>query len=306
MQNRLVHPGAGQIPDTPLVFGGIAPLTGQGQVHVQQAQCPKEGTKTDFLMNPVVFLVPVGGEARLLQDFGIFRLALVSGENHGGQVIALGFGDGLRRRHILGELGWGLSRFPAVIVTEGVASDFLTRSPGDHLQQRRGKKAGSIHLVLPYPGKVFIGGNFRILIGGLFGGAKGFQFRFVIRKQKAHGRPGGMNAVLLKKRQKLGDGLPASEHMGLVFFQGAHVQHTPEQLKIQRYDQRSRHVSVPPPQSKFSSSDCGRFPRQKAPPVPGPPCPGAFGTPARHTGAKAPGSGLPGCSRRTGRKRRPR
>ena len=63
----LIHPGSDQIYNPVFVPGGIASLPGQGQVHIRQPQQPFQGNKGNLFMDPVVFLVPVGGKAQLPQ-----------------------------------------------------------------------------------------------------------------------------------------------------------------------------------------------------------------------------------------------
>ena len=223
-----VHPGAGEIPDAVFAFGRITALACQRQVHIQRAEYLEGKARLYLLVDPVVFLVPVGGKARLAEDFRVFRLTLVSGQNHGGQIVAVIPGDGLSRRNVSGKLLRGLPRLPAVIVAEGVAADFLPRHVGNRLQQRGAVKAGGVRLRFADFGKFRVGIQLFIGVARFLLGKITADLLIVFGKQETHSGPGGVDAVLLEQLQQLWDGLSAAQHVILIGFQRAHIQHPPE------------------------------------------------------------------------------
>ena len=242
-----VHPGAGEVPDAIFTFGRIAPLPSQGQVHIQRAQHLEEKATFDVIVNPVVFLIPVGGKARLAEDFRILRLALVSGQNHRGDVVAVIFANGLGCRYIRRELLRSLARFPAVVVAEGVTADLLPRRGGNLLQQRGAVKTGSIRLCFADFGEFRVRVQLFVDIARFFHREITADLVIVFRKQEANSGPGGVDAMLLKQLQKLRNRLSAAQNVILIGFQRTHIQHSPEQLKIQRNNQGSRHPYLPSP-----------------------------------------------------------
>ena len=145
----LIHPGSDQIYNSLFVSGGVPPLPGQGQIHIRQTQKPFQGHKGDLFMDPVVFLVPVGGKAQLPQHRHMGRCGLVSGKDDTGHIVPVGSGNLLRGDHIRPELLRGLALLPAVVVGKGMAADLLTGAGCNFFQQRGGKKAGRRRLVLP-------------------------------------------------------------------------------------------------------------------------------------------------------------
>ena len=201
----------------------------------------------DLIFHPVVFHSPVGGEAQIPQYPNVCRIALVPGQHRRGQGVAVFRGNGLRSGHIRRELLRRLSFFLAIVMGKSVAADLLPRRFGNQLHQRRGKKAGRVRFRFSDFGELGIGIQRRVVVGRpqTFLREKRGRFLCASGEQEPNRRPRSVDAVFLEQRQQLGNRLSAAQNVILILLQRTHVQHSPKQLKIQRYDQRSSHAAAP-------------------------------------------------------------
>ena len=88
------------------------------------------------------------GKAAAAENLCIFRLTLVSWKHHAAKIVTFALGNGLRRFHVRPKLVQGLTLFPAVVMGEGMAGNFLARDGSDFLTARKEEKE-----LLPIPEK---------------------------------------------------------------------------------------------------------------------------------------------------------
>ena len=122
-----------------------------------------------------------------------------------------------------------------------MAAQLLAGGFCHQLHKLRGKKA--VRILCPDMLQRPIGVQSRIVVAGaiLLRRSKGKSLPGILPKLEAHRRPGGVNAVFFEQGKELRNCPAPAQDMLPVVIQGAHIQHSPKQFKIQRYNQRTWH-----------------------------------------------------------------
>src|SRR5215831_17484768 len=136
--------------------------------------------------------------------------------------------------------------FQAVEMREGVRADLLGRVVENPLDERQAVVIGVALLVWADLVEIMVGGNSRIGVARLARGKCGEHRRVGREKQKPDRRPGTGDVPLGKEVEQSGNGLADAKDIGAVIRNRAVVTHAPQQLEIQRNDERAVLHCAPP------------------------------------------------------------
>src|SRR5919197_1788313 len=131
------------------------------------------------------------------------------------------------------------SLFQAIEMRNGVRPDLLAREIQDSPDQRQPVVVRVALLVYPDLDEVMVGGHSRIAVTRLARGKRGEQRLVGRKKQQTHRRPRAGDVALGEKLEQRGNDLADPENVGAVIRNCALVTNAPQQLEIQRNDQRA-------------------------------------------------------------------